>query len=293
MRSRPGLLIPLVVLLALPHAAAQSWDASRLAKGGSRIDITGAAAFVDIQTQSIKLWTSDDSLFGSIPFQKVGATPEHCLFDSRSNAWVTAGTTLHYVEKTGKVQDTVRLPSEVGDLTWDARAMYLTYRSVNLFVEKRDLRSGDVIWSHGTKPTPQSRTQAPLYRITVGDDGKSLFVAGGGDVGLMALDVQSGKPLEAIKLGPDAGIPAALQLTEKGRLPLHTWHGKPVVIACATGSELSGGGNTLHLLLSNLETRKTTLIKTEFSSDHVFIGTLDSRAVFTKPGGGLAFITLP
>lgn len=292
MRSRPGLLIPLVVLSVLPHAAAQSWDASRLAKGWARIDITGAAAFLDAQTQALQLWTADDSLFGTIPYQKVGALPEHWLFDSRNNAWVTAGATLYYVDKTGKVLNTLRLPSEVADLTWDARAMYLTYRSVNLFVEKRDLRSGDVTWSHGTRPTPQNRTQVPLYRIAMADDGKSVFVAGGGDVGLMALDVQTGKPAEAPKLAPEAGVPAALQLTEKGRLPIHTWHGRPVIISCATGSELNSGTPTLHLLLSNLETRKVTLFKTELTTDHQFIGMIDTRAVFTKPGGGLVFVSL-
>ncbi len=272
---------------------AQGWDAAGLARGWSRVDITNACAFLDAATQKIQLWSPDDSLFGTVPYQKIDRVPELWLFDSRNNAWIAAGTSLFNVDKNGKIVENLKLPAEVSDVTWDGKYMYLAFKTVSLYLEKRDLRSGEVAWSHGTRPTPQTRTQVPFFRIVLSDDGKRVLVAAGSDVDLQSLDAAAGKTIEALKLVPEAPVPAVIQVSDRGRLPIHGWPGRQMVLSAATTADLGqAGAATMHLLVNDLQARKIKQINTGLSTDHTFIGVLENRAAFTKPSGGLTYIPL-
>lgn len=293
MRSRPGLLIPLVVLSASLNAGAQGWDAPGTARGWSKADITGACAFYDGAGQKLQLWTQDDSLNGTVPLQKLERAPELWFFDARNNAWIASGPALYSVDKNGKILETVKLPLEVADLAWDAKSMYLVYRSTSLYVEKRDQRTGNLLWSQGAKPSVQTRTPSPLFRMVLSDDGARVLVVGGGDYDLTAFEASTGKLVDLIKMTPEAPLPPALQVTDRGRLPIHGWSGKPVLICAVSSGELGlEGPPLLHLLLATPSSRKVTLFKTALTADHQFIGVLENRAVFTKPSGGLVFIPL-
>jgi len=282
----------LLVTSLLP-AQAPPWDAINQARGWSRIDVTGACAFHDPASQTLQLWSQDASLSGAISVQRLPSPPERFFFDARNQAWIAAGTTLYYLDRNGKVLDTTRLPAEVADLAWDGRFFYVTYKAAQLFVEKRDMKSGASVWSYGNKPNEDTRTPVAFHRIALSDDGTKVLVASGSTLDLTALDVASGKTATPIKLAPTPPLPTMLHLGDQGRLPLHTWPGRPSVVFAATTADLNQSGDAvLHLVKADLEAGKLIQQNTGLKTDHTFIGILDSQAVFTKPTGGMVMIPL-
>ncbi|HEX4845851.1 MAG TPA: hypothetical protein VFV26_06490, partial [Geothrix sp.] len=147
--------------------SAQSWDAAVNASSWAKQDRDDSFAFYDSAAKSLRIWIRDGGLLGTIPTGRLDGQPERWAIDPRGNAWVAHGTTLTYVDRTGRTMGSVKLPAEVGDLCWDAKGIILSYRTPEPYLEKRDFRSADVLWSFGAKPVKHEGTLAHYRRPIV------------------------------------------------------------------------------------------------------------------------------
>ena len=73
----------------------------------------------------------------------------------------------------------VRLPAEVGDICWDAVGMILSYRAAEPYIEKRDFRNAEVIWSFGAKPAKKDGSRPQNRRALALDDSGNVLMADG------------------------------------------------------------------------------------------------------------------
>jgi hypothetical protein len=284
----------LLLGFALPAVClAQDWDAVAQAKSWARQDVTGA--FVFREGNLLRTWTRDGSLSGSVDISKVENTPEFWVMDTWDRAWVVAGTTLTAIDKTGKVVKKDTLPGNVADLAWDGDAFYLSYRTETYYVEKRAFKTGDPIWTAGTKPRKGDAPAPRFYRISP-IAGGLLAVSMGAEMNYTILQASTGKAQGQTSLAlANAPVPA-LQALSPERLPLLWWEAGSQLLAALPASQLAPAmkGTLTGLILARIDLSKGTLalVPTGLEEGAQFVGALDAEVTFVKPGGGLVFLQL-
>ena len=219
----PALLLVLMGSLTATPAPAQSWDPVQKATGWSRVDSDGSCTFFDPSTQTLQTWSRDGGVSAVLGISKAGITPERWVLDSQGNAWLVAGTTLQQVEKNGKPGKKDSLPLEIGDLAWDAKGFLLCYRSREPYLEKRDYKTGQVIWSYGTKPAKGEATPKILHRIAVSEEG-NVLLASGSAFSFLQVDGQKGKALgQTLFTFNEAAAPSLALARSRPPTPTRSW----------------------------------------------------------------------
>lgn len=298
MRSFPIRASILGALLCLTSltASAQSWDAAAKATSWAKQDRDDSFTFYDASTRYLYTWVRDGGLLGALPLGKLDDEPDRWVIDPRSTAWVAHGTSLTRIDRAGRVLDRVKLHAEVSDVCWDAVGMILSYRTAEPYVEKRDFRNADVIWSFGAKPSkkegPAPQNQRPLAL----DDSGNILMAEGSSLNLSILDANTGQ-----KIGETAlkfhGAPApALEGDTTRRGPLAVWVGKGVIFAALKASQVPAAqrGTLQGLVLARLDLPRTAVdfLPTGLDDSHLLVGVLDSDAIFVNPKGGLMVVAV-
>lgn len=292
MRLSP--LYALTLGFALPGICmAQAWDAPTLAKGWARQDITGALTFLDGRT--LRTWTRDGSLSGALSLGQVDFLPEFWVMDPWDNAWVIGANYLANVDKAGKVLRRETLPGYVADVAWDSAGFYLTYKTESLYVEKRDFKKGDVIWSSGSKPRKGDAPGPRLFRLAVTHTGQVLATLGA-DLNLNTLNASNGKVMGQTYLAwGNAALPA-LQAMAPDRQPLIWWERGGQALAALPASQLAPAmrGALTGLILARLDLSNGTLdlLPTGQEEGTLLLGASDTEVTLQKPGGGLVFLPL-
>lgn len=283
-------LIPGFALVA--PLMAQDWNAPALAKGWARQDVTGALTFYDADSQVLRTWSKDGSASGTLSLSQISTRPEYWFLDVYDQAWVVSGTQLIYLDKTGRVLRKSSLPGEVSDLTWNRTGIYLVYKQDSVYIEKRDLKQGDVLWTYGTKPKKGASTQAPhLFRLALSDSGP-LICTLGPDLNVLMVDPLTGKEQGKSFLSYNNSPAPALQVFATDRQPIRWWSRKSVVIANIPGSQLPQKAAGQFLAKLDLSQGSVEFLPTGLEEGHILVGIQDDEATFMKPGGGLVFLTL-
>ncbi len=287
-------LSALTLGFALPVlCAAQDWDGMTLAKGWARQDVTGALTFRDGNT--LRTWTKDGSITGALDISKVEGTPEFWLLDAWDNAWIVSGTTLSCVDKTGKLLRKENLPAYVADLAWDSSGLYLSYRTESYFLEKRDFKKGEVVWSSGSKPKKGESPAPTLYRIACSASGQIVMTLGA-DLNFTMFNASNGKAAgqTGLALG-NAALPA-LQALAPDRMAVIWYESTTQILTAMPASQLPPNikGNLSGLILAKVDFSMGSmeLLTTGLPENALLVGAQDSEVCFSKPGGGLVFLKL-
>ncbi|HLP31264.1 MAG TPA: hypothetical protein VK150_07870 [Geothrix sp.] len=224
-------------------------------------------------------------------------TPDRWVTDSYSRTWVTTSERLIVLGKDGKPDLQLTLPGPVEDLAVAPDGLLLLYRTLKPYLEKRDLRTGAVLWSFGEgsqlKEPDASPLRVPLNRMALGADG-TVYLAEGASLTFTVLDPARGPkaPGQAFFTCQDA-LPSRASLGHVGRGPLLAWADRGVVFGVFTPSQVKscGAPESRGLLLARFDLGRGTLdwLTTGLAEGHRLVGLLDTEAVFLAPGGGLAF----
>lgn len=287
-------LLGAMVFIPFAIGSAQGWEAPRMAAGWAKQDKDDSFTFYDAGARILRTWTQDAGELRAVPLLKLEAAPERWVIDPRNNAWVAHGTALSHVDATGRVLTTVKLPAEVGDVCWDPKGFVLSYRTPEPYLEKRDYKNADVIWSFGPKPGKREGMALAVRRPVLTDDAGHVVLADGRSLDLITLDETSGRMVRLTNLTL-AGSPAPpLEGDAADRGPLALWPGKGVVFAALKASQLPAAqrGAFRGLVLARLDPQQGTLefLPTGLAEDHLLVGVLDSDAVFANPRGGLLLV---
>lgn len=284
------ILIP--ALVGAASLSAQDWNAPALAKGWARQDITGALTFYDSDTQSLRTWSKDGSASGQLSLAQAGVKPEFWLLDQYDQAWLTSGNQLLYVDKAGKVIRRDTLPNEVSDMVWDATGFYLVYKLDTVFIEKRDLKRGEVLWSYGTKPKRGANAQPThLFRLALTGTGQ-LICTLGPDLNVLMVDPGNGKEQGKTFLAYNNAAAPVLQVFAQDRQPIRWWAQKGALLANVPGSQMPQKAPGQYLAKIDLSQGSVEFLATGLDEGSTLVGVLDNEATFVKPGGGLAFLQL-
>lgn len=283
----------LVLTGSLAQAQPEPWDPVQSARGWSRVDRDGSSTFFDPATQTLQTWMKDGGVMSSLDISKAGFAPEKWVLDSQGNAWLISKTTLLQIDKHGKVGKRETLPSEVGDLGWDAKGFALCYRSRTPYIEKRDYKTGQVIWSFGPKPQKEDTASKALQRIAINEDGQ-VILASGVSFAVETLDAQKGKSIgQTVFTVGDAPAPT-LAFGDADRPSLAWWLGHGTAFMGLPGSQ-NPAAKIQGLVLARLDLAKGILDfhPTGVTEDHVLTGVTETEAVLQAPKGGLVFVPLP
>lgn len=273
-----------LMLTAAPALLAQEWDASASGKGWARVDRDGSCVFLDPEGRALRSWVKDGGLLGSVDLSKAPGMPERWVFDSLGHAWVVMGTQLLHVEKGGKVDKKETLPGPVSDVAWDTRGFVLSYKGAAAFLEKRDYKTGAVIWSLGKKAEGTAE-----HPIAITDEGSTLSWSADG-FRLSVVDAK-GKAVGEMVFTSGQGAAAQAPADSAARGPLRWWLGHNVVFSAIPGSQVPASGiSGLVLVRMDLAGSALTFLPTGVTEDHQFLGLTDTEAVLEKPGGGLVFV---
>ncbi len=292
MRFSP--LHALTLGFALPAiCVAQAWDAPAQARGWARQDVTGAFTFLDGRV--LRTWAKDGSASGTVDLSQLDFPAETWVLDPWDNAWVAGSTFLASVDKSGKILKRESLPGHVADLAWDATGFYLVYKSENLFIEKRDFKKGDVLWTSGSKPKKGDAPGPRLFRIAISNSGQVLATQGA-DLNLSTFAAKTGKPIGQTFLAwGNAALPA-LQAMAPERQSLIWWEAGSQALAALPASQLAPAmkGTLSGLILARMDLSKGSvdLLPTGQPEDATLVGASDTEVTLTKAGGGLVFLPL-
>ncbi len=279
------------IALAAPLLG-QEWNALAAARGWARQDVTGAVTFYDPGSQSLRTWSKDGSSEGVLSMTQLGALPNFWCLDIRDQAWVVTGNQLFYVDKTGKAQKKEALITEVSDLAWDRTGFYLVYRSEGIYIEKRDEKKGDVLWTYGSKPKKGSIAQGPQqFKIAVSPSGQLLCTLGS-DLNVLMVDANTGKEQGKSFLAYNNAAAPALQVFGSDRQPIRWWSQKGVLLANVPGSQMPQKTAGQFLAKLDLSQGSVEFMATGLDEGSTLIGVQDGEATFVKPNGGLAFLAL-
>lgn len=296
MRSIPirASLLGAAICFAAMTGSAQSWDAAVNASSWAKQDRDDSFTFHDPAAKNLYTWIRDGGLLGTIPTGRLDGQPERWAIDPRGNAWVAHGTTLTYVDRTGRTMGSVRLPAEVGDLCWDAKGIVLSYRTPEPYLEKRDFRSAEMLWSFGAKPAKREGAAPQNRRPIILDDSGNVLMANGNALDLSILDANTGQKIGETRLRFNGAPAPALEGNTTDRDPLVVWVGKGVVFAALRAPQVPAAqrGTFQGLVLARLDLARTSVefLPTGLDDSHILVGLLDSDAVFANPRGGLMLV---
>lgn len=225
------------------------------------------------------------------------ARPERWLVDGHGRAWMTCEGQLMALGKQGNPDMILSLPGRVQDMAVGRDGVFLLYRTLKPYVEKRNLQSGAVIWAYGDKTELKEAASqpilVPLNRMALGDDG-TVYLAEGTSMVLTVLDAAKGprEPGQAFFTCQDA-IPPRANLGSIGRGPLLPWAGRAVLFSAFTPAQVktSQAPGSKGLILARFDLAKGTLdwVPTDIPEGHQFVGLLDHEAVFLTPQGTPTF----
>jgi len=205
---------------------------------------------------------------------------------------VVGGRNLTFLEKSGKTF-TIRLPYEVGDLTWDAHGFYLSYRTPEPFIEMRGYDSGSVVWYIRNRAMKDEAAPAVLHRLVVNED-KILFLGSRGSLQMEQIDGTNGRTRGMTTLTYNGVAAPSLTLGSQDRGPMAWWIDANTAVSAVPASQLPAYKQSgLLLAIENLTGSSVEVVATGLSEQHGFIGMLESDAVFIAPGGGLVFVPVP
>lgn len=225
------------------------------------------------------------------------AVPERWATDSYSRTWMACEDKLAVLGKDGQLDQVFNLPAPVEDLAVARDGIYLLYRTLKPCLEKRDLRTGAVLWTFGDrdqlKEAAAQPLRVPLNRMALGVDGM-VYLAEGASMAFTVLDPGKGpKEPGQTFFTCDEAIPAKAVLGRTGRGPLLSWAGRDVIFGVFTPSQVKscGAPESKGLLLARYDLAKGTLqwLPTSLAEGHRLVGLLETEAVFLAPGGGLAY----
>ncbi|HJU82607.1 MAG TPA: hypothetical protein VJ600_00210 [Holophagaceae bacterium] len=293
----PRILIPALVAVLASGLHAQEFDPITKAQGWAHQDRDASFIFLDTASRSLVTWDRGFGVMGTVPIGSLGELPEKWLPDKYNNVWVISGTSLTLVGKDGKVMRREKLPLEVGDVAWDGlNGFVLSYRTPQPYLEMRDYKTADVIWSYGTKPGKGAVAGRSLHRVlmrVVSGQTSTVLLSENGAFTFTVLDGAKGKPQGQMLFEFNRGMPPAPDLAKGDPGPFCQWYGKSVAFAAVPGDQLPAAiGGTGGLLLARMDLAASTLafIPTQLSTEHRFIGVVDKEAVFMAPQGGLVFV---
>ena len=298
MRSFPIYASILGALLCLTPAtgSAQGWDAAAKAASWAKQDKDDSFTFYDAQGRALHTWVRDGGLLGTLPLGKLDAEPDRWAIDPRNAAWVAHGTTLTHLDRTGRSLGSERLPAPVGDICWDAVGMILSYRTPEPYLEKRDFRNAEVLWSFGAKPTKKDGPTPQNRRPLALDDSGNILMADGNALNLSILDANTGRKIGETALLLHGAPSPSLEGDTLSRDPLAVWVGKGVIFAALKASQIPAAqrGTLQGLVLARLDLPRNGLefLPTGLDDSHILVGILDSDAVFVNPKGGLMLVRI-
>ena len=274
--------------------SAQAWDAAGKAASWAKQDRDDSFTFFDAPGRALRTWVRDGGLLGSLPLAKIDEAPDRWVIDPRNTAWVAHGLTLTHLDRSGRSLGTLRLPAEVGDVCWDAVGMILSYRTAEPYLEKRDYRNAEVIWSFGSKPAKKDGPAPQNRRPLALDDSGNVLMADGSALNLSILDANTGKKIGETALQLQGAPAPQLEGSALDRGPLAVWVGKGVIFAALKASQLPAAqrGSLQGLVLARLDIPHANLeiLPTGLDEGHLLVGILDSDAIFVSPRGGLMLV---
>jgi hypothetical protein len=275
---------------------AQSWDAASQARSWAKQDKDDSFTFYDSGTKMLHTWMRDGGLLGSLHAAKLDDLPDRWVMDPRNNAWITHGTSITQMDRTGHTIYSLRLPAEVGDVCWDAKGFVLSYRAVEPYLEKRDYK-GALLWSFGSKPPKSDNPTPQNRRPLVMDDSGNVLMADGNTLNLSILDGNTGRKVSETNLLLAGGQPApALEGPAIERGPLAIWPGKGVIFAAMKAAQVPAAlrASLQGLVLARLDFAQSRVefLPTGLDESHILVGVLDSDAIFASPRGGLMLVKI-
>jgi hypothetical protein len=225
------------------------------------------------------------------------AVPERWVIDSYSRTWMVCDGRLVIFTKDGQIEHASALPAPVEDMAVGREGILLLFRTPKPYLEKRDLRTGAVLWSYGDrtqlKDAAAQPLLVPLNRMALGADG-TVYLAEGPSLALTVLDPVRGpkEPGQTFFTCRDA-LPGRAMLGSVGRGPMLSWAGKDVLFSVFTPSQLKScnAPESKGLVLARFDLLNGALewLPTPLPEGHRLVGLLDREAVFLAPGGGLAY----
>src|SRR5512133_357078 len=225
------------------------------------------------------------------------AVPERWVVDSYSRTWMVCDGRLVILNKDGQIETASALPAPVEDMAVGREGILILYRTLKPCVEKRDLRTGAVLWSYGDRSQLADAAAQPLLvplnRMALGVDG-TVYLAEGANLAFTVLDPVKGpkEPGQTFFTCHEA-LPGRAVLGRVGRGPLLSWAGKDVIFSVFAPNQVKscGAPESAGLMLARFDLLNGALdwIPTPLAEGHQLVGLLDHEAVFLAPGGGLAY----
>ena len=287
-----GLAISLAATVSGVVGHAQEWEATRLAKGWSRFDATGAATFYDASSQRLITWMQDAGVLSTVDLSKVGMVPERWVVDD-DRIWIMAGTTMKLISKTGQVQRTIDLPAEVGDVDFlPPNGIAISYRTPAPFIERRDIKNGSEVWTYGKKPRKGEYTSRARHRILRNGE-MNLVLVSNEDLTATLLDGKKGDPMgQAVFAFGDVAAPK-LAPGDRDRGAIVWWWSKSVAFSAVPSSALPALQKQ-GLLLARMDFSASTIefLPTGVAEEFQLAGIVENRAVLVAPNGGLVFVSI-
>lgn len=270
-------------------------DSPLTAKAASDYDAAGAMLYGTPRSPQVQAAPAKPSPVAAPTLSE--AVPERWALDSYNRVWMTCEDRLIVLGKQGKPESTYPLPAPVEDLAVGHDGIFLLYRTLKPYLEKRDLKTGALIWSFGdrnqTKEAAAQPLLVPLNHMALGVDG-SIYIAEGASLAFTVLDPIKGpkEPGQIFFTCRDA-MPARAVLGRMGRGPLLPWVGKDVIFGVFSPNQVKscGAPESQGLLLARFDLAKGTMawIPTALTEGHRLVGLLDTEAIFLAPHGGLAY----
>ncbi|BDU68732.1 hypothetical protein GETHOR_08330 [Geothrix oryzae] len=293
-----GLLSSLT--LTLPEVrkpAAKSPRAAPMAKGATDYDAAGALLYGIPTYQRTPSKPAGAKV--EVPSEGTAceAQPERWVLDAYNRIWMVCDGQLAVLGKDGRAETLWPLPGQVEDMALGRDGLFLLYRTLKPYLEKRDLKSGAVLWTYGDraqlKEAAAQPLLVPLNRMALGADG-TVFLAEGASLAFTVLDpVRGPKQPGQTFFTCREDLPARALLGRQGRGPILPWAGREVVFGVFTPAQVKscGAPESQGLVLARFDLLKGTLdwLPTPLAEGHRLVGLLDHEAVFLAPGGGLAY----
>jgi hypothetical protein len=225
------------------------------------------------------------------------ARPERWLVDGKGRTWMTCNGQLMALGKQGSPEMALAIPGTVQDMAAGKDGLFLLYRTLKPYVEKRNFQNGAVIWTYGDKAQLKEAAAhpilVPLNRMTLGDDG-AIYLAEGTSMMLTVLDSAKG-PREAGQafFTYQEAIPSRASLGSSGRGPMLAWAGRAVLFSAFAPSQVKTcqAPASKGLILARFDLTRGTLdwVPTEIPEGCQFVGVLEHEAVFLTPLGTPTF----
>lgn len=297
MRLHPSRTLTRCVLaVACVYLPAQGWDAATQAQGWARQDKDDSFTFYDPAAKVLHTWMRDGGEIRTVPLGRLENPPSKWIIDPRGNAWVIDGTALAQVEPNGRVAKTIKLPAEVGSVSWDTRGFILSFKTQEPYLEKRRYADGDTLWTFGAKPGNKEALSSRNLHPLLMDDLDHILLGNGNDLNLSLINSDTGKKEgeTSFKLGKDA-VPAFTG-GSLDRGPLCLWSGKNVAFASMKATDLPAAlrGTLQGQVLARIDLTSSTVefLPTGLPDDHLLVGVLDGQAVLVNPKGGLLLVAV-